>query len=40
VVWHPSGMMIFAQGFDQKILKENFEHWVMENFLPKSASEK
>ena len=40
VVWHPSGKMIFAQGFDPKILKERNEHWVMENFLPKSAGGK
>jgi Tol biopolymer transport system component len=40
VVWHPSGKMIFAQGFDPKILKNSQEHWVMENFLPNSAGEK
>lgn len=40
VVWHPSGKMIFAQGFDRKILKQSQEHWVMENFLPNSASDK
>ena len=40
VVWHPSGKMIFVQGFDPKILKEGNEHWVMENFLPKSAGGK
>jgi Tol biopolymer transport system component len=40
VVWHPSGKMIFAQGLDPKILKERNEHWVMENFLPKSDGNK
>jgi Tol biopolymer transport system component len=40
VVWHPSGKMIFAQGFDPKILKEKNEHWVMENFLPVDKDKK
>jgi Tol biopolymer transport system component len=40
VVWHPSGKMIFAQGFDPKILKESNEHWVMENFLPADKAKK
>jgi len=41
VVWDPSGKMIFVQGqIPNRGLGEVFEHWVMENFLPKSASEK
>lgn len=40
VVWHPSGKMIYFQGFDPKILKESNEHWVMENFLPADKAKK
>ena len=40
VVWHPSGKLIFVQGWDPKSLKQGNEYWDMENFLPKSDGNK
>ena len=35
VVWHPSGKLIFARGSAAESKGGIYEHWVMENFLPK-----
>jgi Tol biopolymer transport system component len=38
VTWHPSGNTILVQARAPKGNEGEYEHWVMENFLPKPAS--
>ena len=40
VVWHPNGKMIFATGLQWKGTRIHYEHWVLENFLPKLKGKK
>jgi len=35
IMWHPGGAMILASGGPEKTQSRTYEHWVMENFLPK-----
>ena len=35
IVWHPSGARILAGGGPEKTQPRTYEHWAMENFLPK-----
>jgi Tol biopolymer transport system component len=35
VIWHSNGKMIFATGLPGKDVSVQYEHWVLENFLPK-----
>jgi Tol biopolymer transport system component len=35
VIWHPSGEMVFVTGKTRAGKGPKYEHWVMENFLPK-----
>jgi Tol biopolymer transport system component len=35
IAWHPSGKMITAQGKTAEADSRTFEHWALENFLPK-----
>jgi len=35
IMWHPGGTMILASGGPEKTQPRTYEHWVMENFLPK-----
>ena len=40
VIWHPRGDMIAATGGAKEEQKRQYEHWVMENFLPTSNAAK
>jgi Tol biopolymer transport system component len=35
IIWHPSGARILAGGGPEKTQPRTYEHWAMENFLPK-----
>jgi Tol biopolymer transport system component len=40
VIWHSDGKMIFATGLPGKKPSIRYEHWVLENFLPKPKDKK
>jgi hypothetical protein len=40
IAWHPSGKMIIAQGKAAEAASRMYEHWAMENFLPKPKAGK
>ena len=40
IMWHPNGTMILASGGAEKTQPRTYEHWVMENFLPKPKAVK
>jgi len=40
IAWHPGGKMITVQGKAAEAESRTFEHWAIENFLPKEKSPK
>ncbi len=40
ITWHSEGKMIFARGKPEKVQPRAFEHWTLENFLPKQEARK
>jgi Tol biopolymer transport system component len=40
ISWHPSGKLITVQGKTAEAESRTFEHWALENFLPKEKSSK
>jgi Tol biopolymer transport system component len=40
ILWHPSGEMIFVSGAPEDTQPRTYEHWALENFLPKRNSGK
>jgi len=40
IAWHPNGKMITVQGKTAEAESRTFEHWALENFLPKEKIDK
>jgi len=40
ILWHSGGEMIFVTGSPESTQPRTYEHWIMENFLPKSRTGK